>query len=617
MSFNYPLGLLALLAIPVLVIIYIIKNKYTEQVVASTYLWTLSERFLKRKNPINRITGIISLILQILAVIFIAFAIAQPVFTINGAAQDYVFIVDGSGSMNLEISGETRLERAKGEVSSLISSSANGSTYTIVYATETADVICEDVSTKSAALTKLESIEPAYGTMGTTAAMTKAQEVFDENPAVKIYFVTDKDYGTTENVTIINVSNNETNYAVSDVAYEKTSTSLEITADIWSYSGDANLTVALYVDGSAEAAQTVSVSVTQLEASTISFSYGSVSFDSFTIKILEDDGLAADNETTVYGSTSDDSNTILVVSDAPFFISSVFSTVSNVVVTVVSTSEYTGETGYSLYVFDNYSPGGNGYNVPSDGAVWFINPVTSDDNTGFSVQSTDNELSSPGALVYSSSTSSRVRELLSGTSGETIYISKYVKCGFYRSFYTLLSYNGNAMLFAGTNSYGNREVVFAFDLHDSDITLTPDYVVLVNNLLSYTFPDIVSETSYYCGDTVTINVLSGCESITVQSPLGNISYIEASSDYAELTLSEVGTYIITLDNGKGTVKLYSNIAKDERYTIAEGDYFVVSGEASTETRDGIYDDLLYLFIILAVLFIADWGVYCYEQYQLR
>lgn len=89
MSFLYPLGFLGLLAIPVLILIYIIKNKYTEQVVASTYLWTLSERFLKRKNPVNKITGIISLILQILAVTAISFAIAHPVFTMRGAAEDY------------------------------------------------------------------------------------------------------------------------------------------------------------------------------------------------------------------------------------------------------------------------------------------------------------------------------------------------------------------------------------------------------------------------------------------------------------------------------------------------------------------------------------------------
>lgn len=57
MSLLYPLGLLGLLAIPVLIIIYIIKSKYTEQVIASTYLWELSEKFLKKRRRINRFAG--------------------------------------------------------------------------------------------------------------------------------------------------------------------------------------------------------------------------------------------------------------------------------------------------------------------------------------------------------------------------------------------------------------------------------------------------------------------------------------------------------------------------------------------------------------------------------
>ena len=38
MSFNFPFGLLLLLAIPVLIIIYIIKNKYKEKVISSSYM---------------------------------------------------------------------------------------------------------------------------------------------------------------------------------------------------------------------------------------------------------------------------------------------------------------------------------------------------------------------------------------------------------------------------------------------------------------------------------------------------------------------------------------------------------------------------------------------------
>ena len=60
MSFANPWAFLALLAIPLLIIIYIIKNKYREDTDPSTYLWELSRKFLKRKNPISRIENLIN-----------------------------------------------------------------------------------------------------------------------------------------------------------------------------------------------------------------------------------------------------------------------------------------------------------------------------------------------------------------------------------------------------------------------------------------------------------------------------------------------------------------------------------------------------------------------------
>jgi hypothetical protein len=45
--------------------------------------------------------------------------------------------------------------------------------------------------------------------------------------------------------------------------------------------------------------------------------------------------------------------------------------------------------------------------------------------------------------------------------------------------------------------------------------------------------------------------------------------------------------------------------------------FSVGGERGYEKTDGEYDPVALLFILLAVVFCADWMVYCYEKYQLR
>ena len=54
MSFGNPAGLWLLLLIPLLIIIYIIRSRYEETPLSSTYIWKLSERFMKKTLPIQR-----------------------------------------------------------------------------------------------------------------------------------------------------------------------------------------------------------------------------------------------------------------------------------------------------------------------------------------------------------------------------------------------------------------------------------------------------------------------------------------------------------------------------------------------------------------------------------
>jgi hypothetical protein len=357
-----------------------------------------------------------------------------------------------------------------------------------------------------------------------------------------------------------------------------------------------------------------SVSVKKLEKKNFEFESDNLEFSQIKLSIEESDSLSLDNEVILYNASYDSSFKTLIVSDSPFFLESMIRSYGNVQLDVMSTTEYSKDTGYGLYIFDGYSPD----EMPKDGAVWFFNPVSSVSNSGFSFNSVE-ELSPYGKAVYNNSSSTKVKNLLEGAVKSDIYIKQYAKCRLDRSFTTLLTYDSNPLLFAGTNIYGNREVVFAFDIHDSDVALSIDFVILANNLLSYTFPAVVDKTAYYCGDTVNINVLANCDSIRVQAPSGTNYYLDTDTDIAEYTLTEIGEYsiIVSFSGSSRVVNVYSSLAESERYTVATAESLSLGGEKVTKRVDGIYDDLLYLFIILAVLYIADWMVYCYEQYQLR
>jgi hypothetical protein len=423
-------------------------------------------------------------------------------------------------------------------------------------------------------------------------------------------------YETTQNVEVITRSSHEENYALTDLSCALTSggTKLVVTGNVFSYETDATVNIALYIDDNTTADKTIEVSTQKLVGTPFTIESDSVNYSSVKVCILNDDVLELDNTSVIYNISYDSSYKTLIVSDAPFYIQAALKSLGNVQAEVVATKDYAETSGYGLYIFDGYSPSA----LPTDGAVWFINPVTSTYNAGFSVTG-EKLLDKAGQLVYSTSTATKVKNLIKNTIKDKISISRYVACSLNRQFTTVLSYDGSPMLFAGTNTYGNREVVFAFDWQDSDIIASYDFIPLVSNLIDYTFPPIIDGASYTVGESVYVNVLANCEGIRVDTPSGQRVYLDTSSDTAEYSLDEAGSYVITLNMGSvlRTVQVYANMPISESATTVSEQSFEIYGEASDEKHDGVYDDLIYLFIILAVLFIADWMVYCYEQYQLR
>ena len=618
MSFVYPAGLWGLIGIPVLVLIYIILNKYTEQTVTSTYLWTLSERFLKRRNPISMIANIVSLILQIVVIVLISLAIARPIIVIPNSANAYCFVLDGSGSMNMTQNGKSRFEVAKGEIAGIIKNSMNGSTYTLVLAGDAPQTVYAGLDSKDRAIEILGTLNCSHSATPLSAAMNLAQRYFDENPSILTYIVTDTLYDGAENATLINVYTDVRNFGLSEVEYEFTN-GLTVTGLASSYEGADVLTVELYFDEDEEPYATQRVDVDEFEQVPFEFLCKDVvDFHSLKLVIPESDQLKLDNEIIIYNVRYENISDTLLVSDEPFFLRAALTSAGNTQFQLITTEQYSADntykTGYGLYIFDNFMPDA----LPHDGAVWFINPQDTLQGTNFNYQG----VSVPRLLAkYSPSTSTFVRGILQGVSKTDFQLAKFSKLGLSGKFNTIVSCENNPVLFTGVNANGYREVVFAFDLRDSaGFTLHSDFTTLVGHLLDYSFPSIIDTTTYFSGDIMQINVITGCESIIVTSPKGTNSYHETSSDIVEYQVTDVGLYKITAvmkDQPDRICNVYASLPEEERTPYVEGDVVKLLGTPDNKKSNGIYDTLFIIFIILAVIALADYGVYCYEQYQLR
>lgn len=634
-SFTYPLGLLGLIGIPILIIIYIIKNKYTEQTVSTTYIWRLSEKFLKKKKKLPKIAGIISLILQLLSVAAISLIIAKPVFVYHNSANEYCFVLDGSGSMSATKDDKTRFDLGKDKIKELIKGSMNGSTYTLIYATDTStDKVFELISDKDEAIERLDSLTVSYSSEDMDEAMNIAQEYVEENSAAIVYLISDKSYAVTNNVEYINVAREEVNFGISNPQPIISGSSMSVSARIKAYgdlSEDKNIDVYFYLDKSeTPIAKRVTISRETKEAS-ISFTTTATGYNSFRLVMDIEDSLSSDNSLSYYNPNSTSTYSTIIVSNTPSFLEAIIETITNTDVLTVSTEDYDkatenpddydfDTTGYSLYVFDSYAP----KSLPTTGTVWFFNLQESVDGVGFSIQSevTLNEAIRPTLAEPDSTTIERLTLNMHDINNESLYVKKYMKYGVshYDEIYT---YNKLPLVFALENTYENREIVFAFSLHDSNLPALPEFGILMRNLIEYSFPDILEIANYNTGDKLEINIPAGYSDISIKSPSGKMEYPTSSAAANEYVLNEPGTYEIelksTLDpNSSIKINAYAVLCDGESDINATAEYFsLTKADTGEGGRDGFYDDLIIFIIILTALFTLDWVVYCYDKYQLR
>ena len=609
MKFLYPLGLLGLLCIPVLILIYILKNKYVEKIVSSTYIWNLSEKFLKKKKPLKKITDLISLILQVITVLVLSISIAHPVFTIPNSAENVCFVLDISGSMNINNGSITRFEKGKQKIVELVNSSSNGSTFTLITASKETKVILEKEENKEKVLNKLNEISLDYSSSSLVDALTTIQNYYNEKKIGHTYLITDKTYSSVSNIDLINVSSQEENYALYDSKYQIRKGKINISGNLISYESDSVLNINLYLDDKFIVSQEVNVN--KMVEKQYSFSIDEQEFSSMKVEITNSDALSLDNSNILYSVGSKNvCSTLIVTGNSTFYVSAILKAIGNVKIEEISPSSYHNQQGYDLYIFDSYSP-----NVlPNDGTIWLINTSKNIASSGFVVQNSVS-LKDGGKTIYEQEKSSLYNELTKDTKNNSVSINQYMKYGLYREFTTILSINKIPLIFAGNNDYGNREVVFSFDFQNTDFPLLYDYIVLMRNFLNYSNPSPLENLFYKVGEDINVNIVNDCSSVKVTSPSNNISYLETNFSQTSFSLDEVGTYQFDflINNEIKTYKIYVEFDSEEGKIFDNQTSIDLINNSNNLKFDGILDNLFIVILLAAILFSIDWMWYSYEQ----
>lgn len=137
MSFANPWGLLALSALPVIAAIHLYHRRYPRMPVAGLHLWGVARQTSTPGRRRERLPITRSLVLELLAALFLALVLARPQVDVSSRAVHLVAVLDGSASMSTRprTAGEDRTsfrDRAIEKLEERLADLPSGSVVTLI-----------------------------------------------------------------------------------------------------------------------------------------------------------------------------------------------------------------------------------------------------------------------------------------------------------------------------------------------------------------------------------------------------------------------------------------------------------------------------------------------------
>ncbi|MCC8168036.1 MAG: VWA domain-containing protein, partial [Clostridiales bacterium] len=480
-----------LLLIPVIILLYILKQRAVERDFSSNLLWREIYRNLEATTPFEKLKRNILMYLQILLLVLLILALMSP-FIRNGgkAGENLVIVMDTSGSMLYEHGDDgTRLDYSVKEAAALVDSADEAAVVTIISCDSEASIVYQgtDKITAKLRLNAMTAQEEA-GTLDLAASLVNSVISGMDNVQVVCYTDTAFSYenliSSNEDaaLSLVNAYSEGENCAVDYISYAIGEEGVTVLCKVTNYgSTDIKQDLSLYADG--QIADLQSVTLKAGESSTYYFEDCNIEADGSAViraELSASDALDADNVQKAVVSQADDKR-VLLLSDGNVFLEKALGLDDNVTVYKSDSLAVLNQVSdlYDLYVFDGISPSEDEEewltNIPENAAVLLLNQDTDvADFGGISVKS----------AVQNAMLSFYETDI-------TNYLSDY-SFGMTEAYtYTLPSWaiplittdDGDAVGYYGIN--GTRMVaVLGFDIHNSDIALQSEFPIFMSQLTS-------------------------------------------------------------------------------------------------------------------------------------
>lgn len=592
MGFTNLWPLFLLLTIPPVIMLYILKRKYKEEVISSSLLWKEVYKNTRANTPWEKFKKNIMLLLQIIIILSIILALMSPFISIGGKSyKNVIMVIDNTASMNtIYDDSNSRLEQGKTLAKEYLNSTKDGTNTYIISYDGTSNLLLNGDFNKSNAASIIDKISASYssGDISDVVSFVKAigDGIGEEYEAL---IFTDKQVAISDiNGRIVYLGNSGLNASVDNVSHKFVDDKVKVIANVTNngdslYEGDFSL----YNGEELVAVQGVTLQVG--ESKTLYFELDSLNSDYLKGELSRKDILMEDN--TYYHVVNENKvKKILLVTDENVFLEKAFGIIENTEVYKTNdVSNITENDEYDLYVFDNKMP----KVMPSKGSILFINPNS---NEFFNVLE-------GGEIGQATAVKGSVSSYLEDTQ---FTLSEYniIETPYYGT--NILTIDNNSIGFKG--EINDRKIAaLSFDLHSTDFALKKEFPILIYELGEELISTgMVSSNNFRAGEKIVVKSSDFESEINVAYPNGDIKGLKSGEEVnGELAL---GIYKINQNDNKESFSVNfptSSESDTSVETIGENDNIV---HGKSNLKSGF--NLTPIFILLAMLVVAfEWILY--------
>lgn len=649
MQFQNPWGALAFALLIPLLLLYLLRQRYKEQTVPSVLLWDAALTQWEAAHPWQRWRKNLLFFLQAAVICLLALALMRPIRPIAGLGRDKVLLIDASLSMQAKEEGnQSRLDRAKDAARALVEGMRPGEEISLMLAGQENRWLAHKNTDKDELLRLIDGIAPEYGGSrpeealklaealyaragasgeapdGSGAqAQTDQRQIAENAPALHIF--TDQNLGVTDGATLHNLAKNAANAAVVQLNYAWDQRLERLTAlgIIQNNGPETALTAELWGDGALLDVQ--ELTLPENAAASVLFKGIDGGVRQLTLSLGESDALEADNHAhcalqravnsrvllrshrniflekalllrpnlELYKSSpQDDAEENVDAEDFQLLILDGAGNATDAATTVESADEAGSRVERGQALKDTLPPN-----------LWTFAPKSNGD--WYTVAAAESATLRPAD-------SPLARALFQHVDWESMRLAEAVSLKPTDPAADILLYMGDAPLVIAREVEGRRELVFGFDLHQSNLPLEKDFPILVQNVVNWFLPSASgAESQLTVGQAASIPLSADARQYDITLPDGRTLTDQTQRQFGDTTLP--GFYSLRQYDGTGQLLQQDAFAVNAA-AGSESELRTASAERREEAAamdGGLRSQaLLPLFILAAMAaLLLEWWVY--------